>query len=174
MKSEIKYLKYLLRHKWYVMIECFKLGLIWQGLTHDSSKFYPDEFFPYAHFFYAKNGSINKSTQNKNGYCKPIDTGNEDFDLAWQKHIKRNKHHLQWWIQNTDNEEEKLLPMKEPYLSELLCDWIGAGKAQGHTSPKDDPYLNVRNWYIQNKENIRCADETRKNIEQRIGLSATF
>jgi len=43
----LKYLKYLLRHKWFVMLECFKEGLFWLGLTHDLSKFSPkrDRFF---------------------------------------------------------------------------------------------------------------------------------
>jgi hypothetical protein len=44
-KMIIKYLNYLLRHKWYVGIECFKKGLIWRGLVHDLSKFLQANFF---------------------------------------------------------------------------------------------------------------------------------
>jgi len=58
----LKYLKYILKHKWYVMIECFKNGLIWRGLMHDLSKFLPSEFIPYANFFYG----------NNNVFCKRI------------------------------------------------------------------------------------------------------
>lgn len=49
-----KYLWYLIRHRWYVMLACFREGLYWQGLIHDWSKFLPGEFFPYAWYFYSK------------------------------------------------------------------------------------------------------------------------
>jgi len=173
MKREIKYLEYLLKHKWFVMIECFKSGLIWQGLTHDLSKFSPDEFLPYAHFFYEKDGTLNRNTKHKNGYCKPTNTSNQAFDSAWTKHCQRNKHHLKYWIQTNPDGKKNILPMPEPYLTEMICDWVGAGKAQGHFSPKEDPYLNVRNWYQENKEEIQCAPKTRKEIEKRIGFQSS-
>ena len=47
-----KYLQYVIKHKYYVMIECFKVGLYWRGLVHDMSKFRPSEFIPYARYFY--------------------------------------------------------------------------------------------------------------------------
>lgn len=171
MKSELKYFQYLLIHKWYVMIECFRSGLIWLGLVHDLSKFSYKEFLPYAHFFYDKDGHLNKDTQSKNGYCKPLDTGNHIFDLAWKHHLDNNKHHWQWWVKEDANGKETILPMQEPYLTEMICDWVGAGKAQGHFSPKNDPYLNVINWYTENKKKLVLADETRKKIEERISNS---
>lgn len=48
-----KYLRYLLRHRWFVMLACFREGLYWQGLIHDWSKFLPSEFLPYARYFYS-------------------------------------------------------------------------------------------------------------------------
>lgn len=170
MKSKIKYLKYLLTHKWYVMVECFKHGLIWRGIKHDLSKFYPSEFTPYAEFFYGKNSGIYNKSCKKNGYCKPALTGDSSFDFAWFLHCKRNKHHWQWWVIPDKKGGCKALPIQEPYLTEMLCDWIGAGKAQGHSSPKNDPYQNVRSWYKENSENIQLAEETRKEIERRIGM----
>lgn len=170
MKKEIKYLQYLLRHKWYVFVECFKSGLYWRGLIHDISKFSPTEFFPYANFFYGVSGSHNPRISHKNGYCKPILTGDKDFDSAWLNHCKKNKHHWQWWITTDADGREKFTPIPEPYLTEMLCDWVGAGKAQGHFSPKQDPYLNVRNWYTENRKKLRLAEITRKEIERRIGF----
>jgi len=82
----IQYLDYLLRHKWYVTLECFREGLYWQGLTHDLSKFLPSEFIPYANYFYGK-GKV-KKVRDETGYYKPTDTGDKEFDFAWLLHQK--------------------------------------------------------------------------------------
>ena len=50
-KGIAKYTWYIIRHKWYVFIECCKLGIIWRGIWHDWHKFLPGEFFPYAIHF---------------------------------------------------------------------------------------------------------------------------
>jgi len=170
MKKEIKYLQYILKHKWYVLVECFKSGIYLNGLTHDMSKLSPNEFFPYANFFYGENNNYKHCTNSKHGYCKPISTGDSQFDLAWIEHCKKNKHHWQAWVTKNEKGEEKLLPIQEPYLTEMICDWVGAGKAQGHNSPKDDPYFNVRNWYMENGSKLKLTEETRKDIEKRIGI----
>ena len=60
MAKFFRYLSYVIRHRWFVMIECFKRGLIWRGLTHDLSKFHPSEFFPYM---VAENRIISASPQ---------------------------------------------------------------------------------------------------------------
>jgi len=60
MSKYILYLKYIIRHKWYVGIECFKMGVYWRGITHDLSKFLPSEFIPYAKYFYGDYGINNK------------------------------------------------------------------------------------------------------------------
>ncbi len=43
----LKYLRYIIKHKWYVARACFREGLWWAALTHDLSKFRPGEWFPY-------------------------------------------------------------------------------------------------------------------------------
>lgn len=161
----IKYLNYVLRHKWYVMIECFKRGLVWRGLMHDLSKFLPSEFIPYANYFYGKKDSDIGRCRNSTGYYKPIDTGDKSFDFAWLLHQKRNRHHWQWWILLTDEEGIKIFEIPEPYLTEMICDWVGAGKAQGHFSPKNDPYQETRKWYIANGNKMQLNFITRKKIE---------
>ena len=94
----LKYLEYLMKHKWYVMRECFKFGLYWQGITHDLSKFLPNEFFPYVNHFFGKQKRHVKKKQDATGYFKPAGTGEREFDLARLRHQKRNPHHWQWWI----------------------------------------------------------------------------
>lgn len=195
--KNIKYLKYLLCHKWYVMIECFREGLIWQGLMHDLSKFLPSEFIPYANFFYPDkncwsckhiikqggqcdfnfagigNGEqaqkckdyVKKEIRNLTGYYKPTDTGDKAFDFAWLLHQKRNRHHWQWWILPEDKGGIKIIPMEDIYLREMICDWIGAGKAQGHFSPKNDKYFETNKWYQQNGSKMNLEENTRKKIE---------
>lgn len=166
----IKYLKYLLRHKWYVMIECFKACLIWRGIMHDLSKFLPSEFIPYANYFYGKGNNI-KRGRNETGYYKPTDTGDLNFDWAWLLHQKRNKHHWQYWILPTDEEGIKIFEIEEPYLTEMICDWLGAGKAQGKFSPKEDKFFETRKWYQQNGNKMQLNIQTRREIEKRINFS---
>ena len=150
------------------MIECFRVGLIWRGILHDLSKFLPNEIIPYANFFYGKKGSDIKKGRDKTGYYKPTDTGDKAFDFAWLLHQKRNRHHWQWWILPEDNGKIKVLPIEEPYLTEMICDWIGAGKAQGHFSPKNDKYFETRNWWNANNSKMTICEETREKITKRI------
>ena len=145
------YLGYVIRHKWFVMIECFKAGLIWRGIVHDLSKFLPDEFFPYANYFYWKPGDKTKYYHSKD----------ENFDLAWLKHQKRNKHHWQWWKLSYDDGGTIILSMSKTFRTEMVCDWIGAGKAQGYG---DNPFA----WYTQNKNKMQLHKDTRKWIEAKL------
>ena len=100
MKSHWQYLKYIVRHKWYVFQECRKLGIIWRGITHDLSKFRLDEWLPYLRKFY---GTWPKQTE-LNVYEKTYiwprtqEDVDMDFDRAWLRHIHRNSHHWQYWL----------------------------------------------------------------------------
>ena len=50
------------------------------------------------------------------------------YSLAWLHHRGRNPHHWEYWIDNLSSGGEALrMPYK--YVVEMLCDWIGAGKA---------------------------------------------
>jgi len=158
MRRYITYLSYVLRHKWFVFLECCKLGVPWLGLIHDWSKFRPDEFVPYARHFHLPDGSKRPKQRDKTGYYKPTDTGDSDFDYAWFLHQKRNKHHWQYWTQPEDGGGLKILPIPKQYAKEMLADWRGAGKAQG------TPNTSV--WYHNNSHKL-CLDEgTRDWIEE--------
>lgn len=156
MKQYVVYLSYLVRHKWYVTIECFKRGLIWRGLKHDYDKFYPAMISAYANFFYNKDGS-KKQIRNETGYYKPTDTGNIDFDKNWFKHTRRNDHHWQYFVLATDNGEEKLVDMPPNAVLEMVCDWIGAGKAQGTPD--------TLKWWEVNKSKMRFSTRTLSLIQ---------
>ena len=164
-----KYLKYVIRHKWYVMVECFKVGLYWRGIVHDISKFLPSEFIPYARYFY---GNYPKVSEVQPVY-KYEYTGlyREDierrFDQAWLKHIHRNPHHWQYWILHQDDGALKLIAIPKKYLKEMIADWRGAGKA---INGKDD----TQGWYQKNKDKIMLRKVNRAWIEREIGLRAAI
>ena len=162
----LKYLWYVLRHKWFVMLECFKYGLIWQGITHDMSKFLPDEFFPYANHFYGKSKKGIKEGRDKTGYYKPYNTGDKAFDSAWFLHQKRNKHHWQWWLMPADNVGVIVLVIPKVYMLEMICDWKGAGKAQGTPD--------TIAWYKTNGHKMQLNSKTRKEIEDILGINNNY
>ena len=160
--KHLKYLNYLLRHRWFVMIECFKMGIYWQGILHDWSKFLPSEWFAYTNYFYGKNSNINRG-RNNTGYYKPTDTGDKAFDFAWLLHQKRNRHHWQWWVLPGDDGTIKVLNIPIRYRKEMLCDWMGAGKAQRSRG-------SAKEWYESNKWKMKLDPSTRKWIEGELNL----
>ncbi len=116
LKPLIKHLKTIIRHKWYVGCECWKRGLYWQGIVHDLSKFSPTELIPSAMYFQGDGSPIEKE-KNKKGYS-----------IAWLNHKAKNKHHWIYWVDQV-NGEWIGCPMPDKYITEMLCDYIGAGKA---------------------------------------------
>lgn len=135
--KHVRYLAYIIRHKWFVFRECTRLGIWRQGITHDLSKLLYDEFLPYASHFY---GEARGWTD-----FKPTNTGDTDFDYAWILHLKRNKHHWQWWC-IPDNGKLIVQEMPTKYRKEMLADWIGAGRAL-HSA-------GVISWYREHKDKI--------------------
>lgn len=55
--------------------------------------------------------------------------------------------------------------MSNKAILEMVCDWIGAGKAQGNISPKDKPLLECQKWYEKNKKKIQFSPETKELVE---------
>ena len=58
------------RHKWLVLKHCFRVGLYWQGLTHDLSKYSPVEFWTGARY-YQGNRSPNEVERLEKGAVPP-------------------------------------------------------------------------------------------------------
>jgi hypothetical protein len=154
MQKYLKYFSYVFRHKYFVFVECLKFGLIWQGLVHDWSKFLPDEFIPYANYFYG-------GDKRKDRFYTPSQ-GTYDFNVAWLKHQHRNLHHWQSWVLQEDDGNRFALEMPVGYAKEMICDWTGAGKAQG--------YNDVPAWYQKNKDKMVLAVATRLFVESALGI----
>lgn len=156
----MKYLINLFRHKWFVFLEAWKLGIPLLGLIHDISKFLPDEFFPYARYDFSKFGKNEPEIQ-------------EAFDKAWLKHQKRNKHHWQYWLLMNDSggaikftdrnfKQVETLAMPKRYVLEMIADWRGAGRAYGNPDTK--------NWYLNSKKTIVLHPDTKEIVEQLLGV----
>lgn len=181
MRRYWQYLKYVLRHKWFVFWECLKLGVpLWIAIFHDWDKFLPDEFLPYARTFYALDGTKQ--------YVESV-----DFARAWMKHQHRNKHHWQYWLNagKTPLSRTNILvwdrgtssiviedgvfdwdthgvisvrePMPDVYRREMLADWRGAGLANGNSD--------TRGWYLANKDKLKLHPETRVWVEAQLGVN---
>jgi hypothetical protein len=152
MRRHLQYLKYVLRHKWFVLIAAVKVGCpLWRAIIHDWHKFMPGEWFPYARAFYDRYG---------NKWYKP-DT---DFDHAWNAHQKRGKHHWQYWLLTFDQGGVESLDMPAVYIREMMADWWGAGK--GQTGNWD-----AVTWYEKNKSLIKLSDATREILERELRAS---
>lgn len=169
-----KYLKYLFVHKWFVFVECAKMGMPIRGFVHDWSKFLPSEFIPYMRFFYGKYPSTDPNSPNfvtgdgkfhlQSAGVKFEHEIEEDFDRAWLYHQRRNPHHWQYWVLMEDSGGVKVLKMPNRYMKEMLCDWHGAGRAI--TGKKD-----TANWYLANRHKIQLHPETRQWIEEQLGVN---
>jgi len=157
-----KYFRYILYHKWFVFLECCKLGIPWLGIIHDWSKFRPSEFIPYAKHFYGINRDEQAKKEKVEGYDKSIDRQDDLFNRAWLYHIHRNKHHWQYWLLVQDEDKNTALEMPDKYRKELLADWHGAGKA---ITGKN----NTKEWYLKHKGKYQFHPNTIKWIEKGLG-----
>lgn len=163
--KHLRYLRYVLHHKWYVMLACFRRGLYWQGIIHDWSKFLPDEWFPYAEFFYGVTYSDAERDRAKRIgiYLPHPDEARTAFNFAWLKHQHRNPHHWQHWILREDSGKEYLMEMPKKYRLEMLCDWEGAGIAITGKREYDQ-------WYLKNADKIRLHPATKAQVVCALGL----
>jgi len=163
----LKYLWYVLRHKFFVGVFCFQEGLYTQAIWHDMHKLRKFPFIAYAKHFY---GGKKIKGQSPTGYSKPTtDLDDPDFDKAWLYHQKSQMHHWQFWILMEDSGKVKLLPMDECYWREMICDWYGASIATGKsdfTNYKE----NTKKWYLAHKDKMQLNGFTRSLVEQELGI----
>jgi len=160
-----RYLNYVFKHRWFVFLECCKMRLYWRGIVHDLSKFLPDEFFPYADYFFGQHAGQG-SVRDETGYHSIDYDQVSEFHFAWFLHQKRNKHHWQWWVLVRDADdfhkgETMIFDMPPRYRKEMLCDWRGASKAQGFKS-------NTKTWYLKNGRKLKLHPNTRKWLDDQI------
>lgn len=140
MIKHLKYLCYLLRHKWLVLVAGLRLGVpIKQLVLHDMSKFRRDEWIPYVHHFYS-----------------PVDNTSE-FEAAWNKHCQRNAHHWEFWVWKLYH-RRKALEIPREYLLEMVADWA----AMGYGLTGD--WGNIWDWWQKTNHTMQLHPNTRKAI----------
>ena len=117
------------RHRRLVRQYCFRLGLYWQGLTHDLSKYSPTEFLAGVRYFQGDR-SPNDAQRRKDGYS-----------AAWLHHKGRNKHHFEYWTDyGTDGSGITGVEMPPRYVAEMFCDRVAASRVyRGEKYSDADP-----------------------------------
>ena len=111
------HLKTIRHHRRLVRAGCFRLGLVWQGLTHDLSKYSPTEFFAGVKY-YQGTRSPNTAEREDRGYS-----------LAWMHHKGRNRHHFEYWTDISPvTHVYEPVEMPPRFLCEMVVDRIAACK----------------------------------------------
>lgn len=152
MRFHLKNLRYLLLHKYYVFLECRRLGVpLWIAILHDWDKFLPKVWLAYSCFHAATDPA-------ERARLLPA------FQQAKMIHQRRNKHHWQFWVFIDDDGEIICLPMPEVYRREMLADWWGAARALN----KPD----LPGWYSACRAQILLHPETRAWLDDQLGYRA--
>ncbi|MBR6479636.1 MAG: catalase [Clostridia bacterium] len=116
-QNAIRHLHTVNKHRFLVMLHCFRAGIPLQGITHDLTKYYPSEFLIGAKY-YQGNRSPNDAERKDKGYS-----------TAWMHHKGRNKHHFEYWTDyNTFTHTVEPVEMPEKYAVEMFCDRVAACK----------------------------------------------
>lgn len=132
MKEFFKHLKIIRTHRKFVRKACFKMGLCWQGLVHDLSKYSITEMKICK--YYTGRKSPHQVAREQLGYSP-----------SWIHHYHINKHHHMFWIDETETGE--FIPIKMPYryVIESIADMLGASKAYNRENWK--PEMLLQYWY---------------------------
>ena len=151
-----QHFKTITHHRVLVMAGCFRVGLYWQGLTHDLSKYSPTEFWTGAKY-YQGTRSPNAAEREERGYS-----------VAWMHHKGRNKHHYEYWTdmcRATGRYES--MPMPRKYLVEMVMDRRAAcmtyqGKA----------YTDASAWeyFTKSRERNIMHPELQRQLEYLLGM----
>ena len=106
-----QHFKTITHHKRLVMEGCFRIGLYWQGLTHDLSKYSPAEFLVGARYY--------QGTKSPNSEERRV----VGYSTAWMHHKGRNRHHYEYWTDLClETGRYESCPMPRKYLAEMVMD----------------------------------------------------
>lgn len=138
-------------HRWLVRQGCFRVGLYWQGLIHDLSKYSPAEFWTGARYYQGVR-SPNAAEREDKGYSE-----------AWMHHKGRNRHHYEYWTDMsmvTRNYESVAMPRR--YLVEMVMDRRAACMVyQG----KDYTPGSALTYFMKSRERELMHPQTRRELE---------
>ena len=143
----LKLIKRILTHKYYVAKYCFQIGLYWQGITHDLSKFSFTEFSRAIKYWDDNISSLANE-------CKIL-----GYSQTFLHHRGRNPHHYEYWIHSLDDGG---VPARMPkkYVLELICDYLAAAKTYGADPRKE--YI----WWAKQQSYMKIHKETKDYITE--------
>ena len=146
-----KHFKTITKHRLIVMAGCFRVGLVWQGLTHDLSKYSPTEFLMGAKY-YQGTRSPNTAEREDKGYSQ-----------AWMHHKGRNCHHYEYWTDmNRTTRNYESVPMPRKYLVEMVMDRRAACITYQGAAYTDASALN---YFMGSRERELMHPQTRRELE---------
>lgn len=111
---------------------------------HDWDKFTPVEWFAYVRRF--AQGNDFTLMADEPGY-----------HMAYHMHMRRNKHHWQWWVTQRDGGKQRILQMDELSVREFVADMRGQGRTVGHPDTAD--------WFIKNVAAMQLHPATCHDVE---------
>ena len=153
-----KHFKTITHHKRLVFQGCCKVGLFWQGLTHDLSKYSPTEFRIGAKY-YQGTRSPNAAEREDKGYSE-----------AWMHHKGRNKHHYEYWTDmSMETKNYESVPMPRKYLVEMIMDRRAACMTYQGKDYKDDSALV---YFLASRERSLMHPELTKQLEYLLRMLA--
>ena len=129
------------------------MGLYWQGLTHDLSKYMPSEFLVGAKYYQGTRSPNNAEREDKG------------YSAAWLHHKGRNKHHYEYWIDYSTKEiEGGMRPAQMPvrYVIEMFMDRVAASKVYNKETYKDSDPLK---YFMSGSSYDLLHPKTRRQLE---------
>ena len=139
-------------HRHLVRKHCFRVGLYWQGLKHDLSKYSWTEFRSGIKYY--------QGTRSPNSREREL----IGYSLAWMHHKGRNKHHYEYWTDlNIKTKCYEPVHMPRKYFVEMVMDRISASRTY-----LGDKYTNQEplNYYLKSKEKLWFVHpQTKKELE---------
>ena len=146
-----QHFKTITKHRLLVLQGCAKVGLYWQGLTHDLSKYSPTEFWNGARY-YQGTRSPNTAEREEKGYSE-----------AWIHHKGRNRHHYEYWTDmNRATRCYESIPMPRKYLVEMVMDRRAACLTY---EGKDYTPASALNYFLKSRERELMHPRTRQELE---------
>lgn len=154
----LKHLKTVNNHRFLVMKYCFSVGLYYQGLTHDLSKYSLQEFSVGAKYF-DSGRSPHVGERIEKGYS-----------TAWLHHKGRNRHHFEYWIDyqmddpGSREEIPRLVGLRMPpkYVVEMALDRIAASRIYNGAKYDDSKALE---YYMRKDRYLLMHPDTRALLE---------
>ena len=145
-----QHFKTITHHRILVMQGCFRIGLYWQGLTHDLSKYSPVEFWTGARF-YQGTRSPNAAEREQKGYSE-----------AWMHHKGRDRHHYEYWTDmSLQTRSYEPVPMPRKYLAEMVMARLAACKTYQGSAYTDASALA---YFEKSREKQLMHPQTRQEL----------